>query len=303
MRESVGMDLNTNDVFETLLFLPESIERKGEGGLRTKNIFKKSYEDKPLVSIITVVYNGEKYLEQTISSVLNQTYNNVEYIIIDGGSCDGTLDIVRRYEHAIDYWVSESDNGISDAFNKGIRLCSGDIIGIINADDWYEEDALKTVAEYYQANRDVDVLHGNMRYWFSSTEKMELIPDLKTIKYEMNLFHPSVFVTLSTYKDSGLFDIDYRYAMDYELLLRFFMHKKQFLYIDSILANMRGGGESNRFVVKSILEMRMAQMKLLNSRLLINWRISLLMARRLMSIVIKKCHLYFLIDIYRRYRR
>ena len=91
--------INTpEDKFETVLFLPEGENRKGEGGLRTKGYFKKSFDDKPLISIITVVFNGEKYLEETIQSVINQTYSNVEYIIIDGGSSDGTIDIIKKYE-------------------------------------------------------------------------------------------------------------------------------------------------------------------------------------------------------------
>jgi len=98
------------------LFLSEGENRKGEGGQRTKGHFKKSYEKKPLISVITVVFNGEKYLEETITSVINQTYENVEYIIIDGGSTDGTLDIIKRYEDKIDYWVSEKDNGIYDDY-------------------------------------------------------------------------------------------------------------------------------------------------------------------------------------------
>ncbi|NCR56260.1 MAG: glycosyltransferase, partial [Microcystis aeruginosa L211-07] len=115
------------------LFLPPNPEGRGEGGLRTKGYFKHSYTETselsekfavPLVTIITVVFNGEKHLEQTIQSVISQTYNNVEYIIIDGGSTDGTVDIIRKYEEVIDYWVNEPDAGISDAMNKGISLAT-----------------------------------------------------------------------------------------------------------------------------------------------------------------------------------
>ena len=118
------------------LFLPENSERKTEGGLRMQGYYKKSYKDKPLISVVTVVYNGEKYLDQTIKSVLNQGYDNVEYIVIDGDSRDSTVDIIRKYEEHIDYWVSEPDAGIYDAMNKGASLCSGKYIAFLNADDW-----------------------------------------------------------------------------------------------------------------------------------------------------------------------
>ena len=131
---------------QSVLFLPPNPERKREGGLRTKGYFKRSYDEAsalsdnsplPLVTIITVVFNGEKYLQQTIQSVINQTYDNVEYVVIDGGSTDGTVDIIRKYEDKIDYWVSEPDQGIYDAMNKGIQLAGGEIVGLINSDDCY----------------------------------------------------------------------------------------------------------------------------------------------------------------------
>lgn len=130
------------DKFESLLFLPEGEGRKGEGGLRTQGYFKTSQTDKPLITVITVVFNGEQFLEETIQSVINQTYDNVEYIIIDGGSTDGTLDIIRKYEHAIDYWVSEKDKGIYGAMNKGCDLALGAGLIFLNAGDRFIGDVL-----------------------------------------------------------------------------------------------------------------------------------------------------------------
>ncbi len=134
-KEKPKVVTNENDTFKSVLFLPESKDRKGEGGLRTQGYFKQTCKDKPLISIITVVYNGEKYLEETILSVINQTYDNVEYIIIDGGSTDGTVEIIKKYEDSVDYWVSEKDDGIYDAMNKGIDIASGDWINFMNAGD------------------------------------------------------------------------------------------------------------------------------------------------------------------------
>ena len=105
------------------------------GGLRTKGITKTSTPEKPLITVVTVVYNGAATLEQTIQSVVNQTYDNVEYIIIDGASTDGTLDIIKKYEDRIDYWQSEPDKGIYDAMNKGLDLATGDFLIFLGADD------------------------------------------------------------------------------------------------------------------------------------------------------------------------
>ena len=116
-----------------------------QGGKRLNNGYVNS---KPLFSIITVVYNNEKYLEETIKSVVNQKFQNFEYIIIDGGSSDKTLDIIKRYDSQIDYWISEKDKGIYDAFNKGMSLAKGDFIGIVNSDDTYFDNALEIIAKY-----------------------------------------------------------------------------------------------------------------------------------------------------------
>ena len=148
------------DLIETILFQPEGEGRKGEGGLRTQGYFKKTSEEKPLITVITVVFNGEKHLENTILSVLNQTYQNIEYIIIDGGSSDETVNIIKKYEHAIDYWCSEKDNGIYDAMNKGIDLVAGEWINFMNSDDkYFGNSTIEIISE--NISKYVSVIYGD----------------------------------------------------------------------------------------------------------------------------------------------
>ena len=238
---------NGEGKFQSVLFLPEAEGRKGEGGLRAKGYFKKSYEDKPLVSIITVVYNGEKFLEETIQSVISQTYENVEYIIIDGGSTDGTLDIIKRYEDKIDYWISEKDKGIYDAMNKGIDVASGEIIGLINADDWYEKDTINTVVKNYLGDKNFDIFHGNLNY-INKSEKIYKpnFSHRKMLLQGMSLYHPTCFIKRSTYKDEK-FDANYQLVADYKLIFSMMLKEKKFCYIDKVLANMRAGGAGTVF--------------------------------------------------------
>lgn len=234
----------TEDKFETFLFLSESENRKGEGGLRTKGYFKKSYEDKPLISIITVVFNGEKYLEQTIQSVINQTYDNVEYIIIDGGSNDGTLDIIKKYDEAIDYWVSEPDEGIYDAMNKGIQTATGKFIAFINADDWYEEQAIDYVIEAYSQEHNIDFFYGNLNY-IKENGKVVLWEGNRG-KNGLEIPHPTCFIRSSILK-KDLFNTDFKIAADAELILRLFNSNIESLYINKVIANFRDGGISSEF--------------------------------------------------------
>ncbi|NJO31639.1 MAG: glycosyltransferase, partial [Richelia sp. SL_2_1] len=119
----------------TMLFLPPHPQRIAEGGLRKKGLFKHPNNEKSLISVITVVFNGEKYIEQAIQSIINQSYKNLEYIIIDGGSTDSTIEILQKYDDQIDYWISEPDLGIYDAMNKGTLLALGSHTLHINADD------------------------------------------------------------------------------------------------------------------------------------------------------------------------
>lgn len=159
--------LTGEDPVATTLYLPKDEKRQGEGGLRHKGYFKKSYDTKPLVTVITVVFNNERYIEQTIKSVIEQTYDNIEYIIIDGGSTDETLDIIKKYEEQIDYWVSEPDKGLYDAMNKAIQVSNGIWLNFLNSGDLYStQDVLKHTMKY--ANINVDVIYSDL-YLYSET--------------------------------------------------------------------------------------------------------------------------------------
>ena len=128
------------------------------GGLRKKGIFKKSLKDQPLISIITVVYNGDKYLEECFKSLYNQKYYNFEHIVIDGGSTDRTLEIIQKYENKIDFWSSEKDRGIYDAFNKGMLQAKGDYLGFLNSDDTYfSKNTLNYVLESFKIGDNAEI--------------------------------------------------------------------------------------------------------------------------------------------------
>jgi len=238
------------DKFETTLFLPEGEGRKGEGGLRTKGYFKKSFEDKPLISIITVVYNGEQYLEETILSVINQTYDNVEYIIIDGGSSDETLDIIKKYEDRIDYWVSEKDDGISDAFNKGVKVSSGDYINFQgDGDGFVSLDALEKV--FQDINPDEDIFVSN-RIQRVDVDGKEIFTsnhiksfDKRSLLFRMSMPHQGLFTHKSYFEKYGLFDVNNTFCMDYEHLLRSYKEFPKVVTKNLVLARWRADGIGN----------------------------------------------------------
>ena len=154
----------------------------------------------PLVSIITIVYNGENYLEQAINSVVQQSYQNIEYIIIDGGSTDQSISIIKKYESKIRAWISEPDKGIADAFNKGLARASGDVIGFINADDWYEPDAVQKVVENING---ADIVYGDLRLWRDKKVDFIVEGDHMHLEDEMTLNHPTVFVRKLVYDQFG----------------------------------------------------------------------------------------------------
>lgn len=202
-------------------------------------------------SVITVCYNSSKTIEQTFLSILDQTYKDFEYIVIDGKSDDGTIDIIRRYEskfseHGIRMrWVSESDHGIYDAMNKGLAMCSGDIIGILNSDDIYMPGTLEIVRNIACTNPNVDVYHGICR--FVSNGKTTMIRALSSDRLKNGMFeHPTCFIRKETYDKFGVFDTTYRFVADYDLMLRIKMNGGVFFLIESILAQFdeNGGGNS-----------------------------------------------------------
>lgn len=201
------------------------------------------------VSIITVCYNSENTIEQTIQSVINQSYNNIEYIIIDGGSTDGTLDIIKKYEDKIASWRSESDNGIYDAMNKGIKKATGDIIGIINSDDWYDCNTLQHVVKVFCENQNVDIVHGDeitVNEYGKELGRRKVRKVASDSLYAIpNFIHPSFFIKKDMYMKYGFFDCSYKIAADYELVLRMYLAGAKFYYEENDLVYFRWGGVSN----------------------------------------------------------
>lgn len=200
----------------------------------------------PKISIITVTYNSEKYLEQTILSVINQNYPNLEYIIIDGDSTDNTLEIIKKYEDSITYWKSEKDNGIYDAINKGILVSTGKFIGIINSDDWYEENVFNVINKNI-LNEDPDIIHGVLRLW-DNENKIGLQGYTSYFLENGMISHPTCFIKRNLYFNISLYDTQYKIAADYDFMLKCYLKNKiKFNYQEHIIANFRLSGISNNY--------------------------------------------------------
>lgn len=204
------------------------------------------------ISIITVVYNNASTIADTIKSVNNQTYKNIEYIIIDGASTDGTLDIIRSSQHNITKLISEPDKGLYHAMNKGIALATGDIIGILNADDIYEsKDSLSQVIQKFKET-DADAVYGNLVY-VDAHDIIKVIRKWEAGEYKPNAFkmgwmppHPAFFTKKNIYSTFGNFNTELKIAADYELMLRL-IHKNniKLSYLSKTIVRMRIGGISN----------------------------------------------------------
>jgi glycosyltransferase involved in cell wall biosynthesis len=203
------------------------------------------------ISIITPTYNSASTLARAIDSVLIQNYPDLEYIIIDGASTDNTKEIISTYQNKLNIkFISEPDNGIYDAMNKGVKLATGDIIGILNSDDFYENgEVLRDVGVAFQDER-IEAVYGDIKYFGSDTNKITRY--WKTGEYKEKKFnngfmipHPTLFVRKSVYDKYGLFNTDLRLAADYEFILRLLkIHKINLKYIPKVFVKMYNGGIS-----------------------------------------------------------
>ena len=207
------------------------------------------------ISIITAVYNSESTIAMTMESILSQTYANIEYIVIDGASSDNTLRIVKQYEKLFNgkmHWVSEPDYGIYDAMNKGLTKASGEIIGFLNADDFYTSNSvLENIANAFQANKEIDGIYGDVHFVNpNNLDKMIRLYSAKSFTRSKMRFgfmppHPSVYIKKDIYNRLGGYNIRYKIAADFDLLLRYiYIHQINIKYINMDFVTMRIGGIS-----------------------------------------------------------
>ena len=207
------------------------------------------------ISIITTTYNSASTIEDTIQSVIEQDYQNIEYIIVDGLSSDNTLEIVNNYKSKIFKLISEKDSGIYDALNKGINAASGDIIALLHSDDFFIDKSVitKVVKAFEETN--ADSVYGDL-YYVAKNNTTKIVRKWISGKYKHGMFlngwmppHPAFFVKKSCYEKYGAFNLNFKSAADYELMLRFLhKHKISTTYINEYLVKMRAGGQSNASV-------------------------------------------------------
>ena len=214
------------------------------------------------ISIITVVYNNKHTIKDAIESVIFQDYEEIEYIVIDGGSTDGTIEIINSYQKNIDVFISEKDDGIYDALNKGIQAATGDIVGFLHSDDIYNsKDVLSKIANSFELQENLDSVYGDLVYvsnnntnritrkWISSNFS------LKKLEFGWMPPHPSLFIKKEIYQKYGMFDTNLKIAADYDLILRFFgKNKITTKYIPGVLVKMRWGGVSNNNISNILLK-------------------------------------------------
>lgn len=221
------------------------------GGLRTLGLEKKSLDKLPLITIVTVVYNNVTSLKRTIQSIIDQTYKNIEYIIIDGGSTDGTVDVIKSYDDKIDYWISEPDKGLYYAMNKGLDLAKGEWINFMNSGDRFCKNT--TIAEVCSHQFKDGVIYGDVLFSFDGSN--EVYVKANSLEYfwkGMQFVHQATFITTEIMKRFP-FDTNYRLIADYNSLYQIFLSGVKFHYVNIPVCKFLAGGLSDNSP-KTIIE-------------------------------------------------
>jgi glycosyltransferase involved in cell wall biosynthesis len=212
---------------------------------------------KTKLSFVLPVLNNADGFRLAIESILVQSNLTVELIVIDGGSNDGTIDVIKSFSDKIAYWESGLDSGIADAFNRGIKRVTGDVVGILNSDDVLEPDALRHLIEVVEQQPEADVYYGAIRYYDPVLESAYIRnPDLSQMYWRMSVFHPATFIRRSCYERVGLYDCDYTHAMDSEWCHRAMASGMKFGEVPKVLATMALGGVSDTEYRKSLQQYR-----------------------------------------------
>lgn len=249
---------------DTRCFIP----MKQTGGVRLRGVNKKSEFQKPLITVITVVFNGVATLENTIQSVIAQSYENIEYIMIDGGSADGTLDIIKKYDHAIDCWLSEPDCGIYDAFNKAIRLARGEYYVVIGCDDELFEHAIKQVVDTRLKHADVDFVVASM--WLGDKLRTGMRPNMGWLGAHAMVNGHSVGMLIRTkiHDQLGLYSTRYSLCSDGLFIKKLFSSKLRGVGSDVVMGRFATGGASNSNLARGLCEGFQVQLETEKSKFL-----------------------------------
>lgn len=232
----------------------------GEGNLCIDSNEKAHF---PLATVFTISLNSAATIEKTILSVISQNLKNYEYIIVDGGSTDGTVEVIKKYAKYLSYWISEEDAGPADAVNKAIALSRGKYLYWLNSDDWVDSSYLSVAINVLETNPEADFVYGNLNYYdengrFSSTEKGDL-NYAKKIQYEMPRINPpSIVLKKNVFTKIGLVNTNLYVASDYDLFLRLHVSGGYGVYSDQLYAHHRLGGISSKHVFRGLREIRKA---------------------------------------------
>jgi len=211
------------------------------------------------ISLITVSFNSAATIKDTIESIRSQDYQDIEYLIVDGNSRDGTVEILKSFESEIDRWISEPDKGIYDAMNKAIRMATGEVVGILNSDDFYSAtDIVSQVAAAFN-DATIDAVFGDLVFVDPNNLK-KIVRRYSSAKWHPGKFakgfmpaHPTFFVRRKYYEQIGLFKTNYKIAADYELLIRFlYVHKLKYKYLPINMVTMRKGGVSSNGIMSNV---------------------------------------------------